>query len=355
MRADFFEKSEPSHTEAARVDMLRWTRELRIVSMVPALFALSTAAFGGVPEEYDSTGGNSLAFGGSVVTATAGSSAVRSNPGLLSLEKQYSVNGAYHWPTAGRDFYQLGVVDGKTSSVAAGFSYTGSMDQYQGVWSDKRDERENSLLVSEDSPVARRAALAFSMPVGKFFVGASGGYVEAYPPVETFSEEGAQLVKGFTLGAGMAAHLTQAIRVGVSAENLANKKVQFAAPTYYRAGASYFFGDVAVVSLDYRRREAVAAFEGSAPSMLLAPGQSAAKPIDAENLYAASGAVKIYDLLNVIAAAGAVNSAGGQRGQMSGGLSLNNQKFNFTYQAHRRDMAKSAVHHALSCGFDISL
>jgi hypothetical protein len=40
---------------------------------------------------------------------------------------------------------------------------------------------------------------------------------------------------------------------------------------------------------------------------------------------------------------------------MSGGLSLNNQKFNFTYQAHRRDMAKSAVHHALSCGFDISL
>ncbi|MEI6399609.1 MAG: hypothetical protein WCO71_12645 [Pseudomonadota bacterium] len=81
-----------------------------------------------VPEEYESTGGQSLAFGGSVATGLGGASAIRANPALMALEKEYSINGAYHWPTAGRDFYQVGVVDGKTSPIAAGFTYTGAQD-----------------------------------------------------------------------------------------------------------------------------------------------------------------------------------------------------------------------------------
>jgi hypothetical protein len=313
-------------------------------------------AFASVPEEFDAAGGNSLAFGGSVATSADGAASIRTNPGLLSLDKQYTVNGTYHWPTAGRDFYQLAVVDGKTSSVAAGFSYTGSLDQYQGVWSEEKDNQQpEKLELSKDTPVTRRAALAFSVPIGKLFLGAGGGYVEANPPVETFSEEGSRKIKGFTLEGGVVAHITQALRVGLSAENLANKKVQFAAPTYYRAGASYFFGDDAVVSLDFRRREAVDAYEGGDPVMLLAEDQASGKAVAPENLYSISGAVKVYDLLHLISSTGVASANGQQRSQASGGISITNQKYDFSYQAFKKDLAQSSVHHAVSLGLNIAL
>ena len=50
-----------------------------------------------------------------------GVDAVYVNPALLVLDREYSVTASYHWPTDGRDYYRLGVVDGKTSKYAAVF------------------------------------------------------------------------------------------------------------------------------------------------------------------------------------------------------------------------------------------
>lgn len=314
------------------------------------------AATPAVPEEYESTGGQSLAFGGSVVSGIAGASAIRANPALLAVEKEYTVNGSYHWPTAGRDYYQLGVVDGKTSSVAAGFTYTGAMDNYQGISSSKLQQSPSSSPgLSKDTPIQRRAGLAFALPLGKLFVGAGASYVEARPPAESLTEEDSAKVKAFTTGFGLAGYLTPALRFGISAENLANRKIQYAAPTFYRAGASYFFGEVASVHLDYRRREAVSLYEGLAPSFTMASESSANSATGAESLLNASASVKVYDLLRLVAATGQTRSEGHSATRIAGGLALVNRKFNFSYQALRPDLTAEAVHHALSLGLDVAM
>jgi len=308
-----------------------------------------------VPEEYESTGGHSLAFGGSVTAGLGGVSAVRANPALLGLEREYSVNGSYHWPVAGRDFYQVGVVDGKTSPVAAGFSYTSAMDRYQGISDTKvGDLGVPTTSLSKDSPIVRRANLAFAIPVGRVFIGAAGGYVEARPPAETLLAEDSKPIKSFTLGFGAAAQLSPSFRVGISAENLANKKIQYAAPTFYRGGASYFWGDFATLNLDYRRRESVSVYEGSTPSIALT-GASDDSQGSAENLVVASTAVRVYDLLRLIASVGQQKSHGISATRVAGGLSLVNQQFNFSYQALRPDVSSELVHHAIALGIEVAM
>jgi len=330
-----------------------------ICMMAPASAFSATGP--AVPEEYESTGGQSLAFGGSVVTGIGGASAIRANPALMALEKEYSVNGAYHWPTAGRDFYQLGVVDGKTSSVAAGFSYTGAQDNYQGLASSDEPQTQTSARpevvgLSKDSPVVRRASLALALPVGKVFLGAGGSFVEARAPSETLMEDSDVRVKGFTMGFGLAGHISEALRVGFSAENLANKKVQYAAPTFYRAGASYFLGSLASIHLDYRRREAVTLYEGRAAAFTLNGNEGAkATALSPENFLNASASVRIYDLLRVIMATGQVKSVEQSATRVAGGLALVNQNFNFSYQALKPNLSEEAVHHALSLGLNIMM
>jgi hypothetical protein len=351
-------------SETPRLTMSK-SQSLFRVATVLALISLPGNGFSAsgtpVPEEYESTGGQSLAFGGSVVTGLGGASAIRANPALMSLEKEYSVNGAYHWPTAGRDFYQVGVVDSKTSSVAAGFTYTGAQDNYQGLSSqdgtrDSTSNRPEVVGLSKDSPVVKRASLAFALPVGKVFLGAGGSFVEARSPTEALMEDSNARVKGFTMGFGLAGHLTDALRIGISAENLANKKVQYAAPTFYRAGASYFMGGLASIHLDYRRREAVPMYEGRAASFTLdGTDDGRTATIGAENFLNASASVRIYDLLRVIMATGQVRSAEQSATRVAGGLALVNQNFNFSYQALKPSMAEDAVHHALSLGFNIMM
>lgn len=336
-------------------------------SIVSTALAICTAISGqtiygadvAVPEEYGATGGNSLAFGGSVASGVCGASSVRANPALLALEKEYSVNAEYHWPSAGRDFYQVGVVDGKTSSVAAGFTYTGAFDNYQGVASRGAAESPSASRLgqmSKDSPIIKRAAAAIAMPIGKVYAGIEGGYVEARNPADTLFEGGAATIKGFTLGLGLAAHFSQAFRVGISAENLANKKVQFAAPTYFRVASSYFFGATASVHLDYRRRESVTLYEGSSPTFTLAgDSRPPAKVVHAENFVNVSSSVKIYDLLRLIAAAGQNRGENHSATQVAGGLSLINEKFNFSYQVLQPNVAAASVHHVVSLGIEMAM
>ncbi len=308
-----------------------------------------------VPEEYESTGGHALAFGGSVASGLGGVSAVRANPALIGLEREYSINGTYHWPTAGRDFYQLGIIDGKTSSVAAGVTYTSAMDDYQGVSASRSSASSSGRSVlSVDSPIVRRGNLAIASPVGGAFLGLSVGYIEARPPAESLSENDSKPNKSFTLGFGLASQLSKSVRLGISAENLANKKIQYAAPTFYRAGLTYLFGDIGMLNLDYRRREAVSVYEGQVPSLALAESDSK-KSNQAENLILGSAVVRVYDLLRVIAAVGQQYQAGESSTRVAGGLSLVNQQFNLSYQVMRPDMKHESVHHALALGLMMAM
>ena len=86
------------------------------------------------------------------VSFIEGSSATKINPALLVETKQYVVSGSYHWPVAGREYYEVGVVDGVTSKYVAGVSYNGYQQDYKINW-------ENGY---KDSSVMKRATVAMA-------------------------------------------------------------------------------------------------------------------------------------------------------------------------------------------------
>ena len=159
-----------------------------------------------VPDEYESTGGHIGGFSNGGVAAVGGVTAVRANPAMLSEDKEYTVSMGYHWPSGGREFYQAGVVDSKTSPVAAGVSYTGFNDEYD-------YSQDSSVEVESDSPIMKRAALAMSQSFGAFSAGLGGGYVEAHPlrGTESFVDD-EESIKGYTLNFGMAGYLGKQLR-----------------------------------------------------------------------------------------------------------------------------------------------
>lgn len=302
-----------------------------------------------LPEEYLSAGEQttSLANGGSL--SSGGYSAVRANPAMLATEKQYAVGGGYHWPAYGRDFYQAGVVDSKTSSIAAGVSYSSSMDDYQGTW-----DKEGKVSAGE-SPVKRRIGVGLAKNYQKISLGISGSFIEATDPVKAFDED-ADRVKGFTLGGGLVANLKQNLRIGLSAENLANKKMAFAAPTIYRAGLVWGAIKDFSVYVDLRQREAAPTFDVKAPSLsLFETSETKEGRIGAEQALTVGGIVRFYDLLRLSFGTGAAKQGSETSSTAAAGIALVNKAFVLAYSAQRPDMKLALVHHAVTVGLDVSL
>ena len=201
-----------------------------------------------IPDEFEAIGGHALGLGHGGMAAISGLSSIRANPAMLAMTKQYSVVGGYHWPTYGRNFYQVGVVDSNTSNLAAGLIYNGFMDG--------PEDSFEGLDRQFDSPVKSRISLGFAGTSQLLAFGVSGSFVTAV------STEGSELkeTKGLTLGLGVVGLLTPAIRFGLSAENLNNKEVAFVAPRTYRAALAYTLERV-TLHLDWKRRDRVDGFE----------------------------------------------------------------------------------------------
>lgn len=302
-----------------------------------------------VPDEYVSTGEHTTALANGGSLSSGGYAAVRANPAMLAVDKQYTLGGGWHWPSQGRNYYQAGVVDSKTASIAAGASYTSSMDDYQGPW----DEQGRPL--PSDSPVKRRVNLGLAQNFRTFSLGFSGSYVEAADPLVTFSED-APRARGFTLGAGLVVGLAQNLRAGISVENMANKNIDFAAPTIYRVGFSWAALQDASVFVDYRRRDAVPVYDAPPPNLAIVDkSEDTVENKSAEQTVTAGANVRIYDLLRFSAAAGMLNDGASNVSTVAGGLALVNKGFSLGYGVHRPDMRYAGVHHAASLGIDVSL
>ncbi|MCX6124825.1 MAG: hypothetical protein NTV34_08760, partial [Proteobacteria bacterium] len=280
-----------------------------------------------IPEEYLSTGEQSTALANGGSLSSGGYGAVRANPAMLAAEKQYTLGGGYHWPSKGREYYQGGIVDAKTASVAAGFSYTSSLNNYEGAWA------KDGSVMAEDTPVRRRANVGLGQSFKTFSLGLGGGFIEAADPTKTFSED-SDRVKGFTLGAGAVIGIAANIRAGLSVENLANKKVSFAAPTIYRAGLVWGAVKDFSVFLDLRSREAVLSYDAPPPAIgLFKTEQSSSKEVESEKGFVLGGLVRIYDLLRVSAATGMSVQGSRSSATAAGGLALVNKAFTFAYGA----------------------
>ena len=177
-----------------------------------------------IPDEFESLGGHSLGFGNGGTAASSGLGSIRSNPAMLAIEPQYSISAGYHWPTVGRDFYQAGAVDSKTSNIAAGLSYTSSYSEFGTNNAAAKDDHNFSYKY--DSPVKYRIAGGLAQPFSQLAFGIGGQYVDGFQinskNANNTTEELTR-VNGATLALGVAGLITKQVRFGLSAENLANE------------------------------------------------------------------------------------------------------------------------------------
>lgn len=305
--------------------------------------ALPAAAVG-IPDEYRASGGYGIGLGHAAMVADNGVSAVVLNPAMVALERSYRVSLGYSWPAAGRNFYQVGVVDGKTSKVSAGVIYTGFHEKFDG----------NGFLHTElDAPIKRRGVVALSGMLGKIAIGVSGQYVEGFQfaqdvhgltaltsSTHRYSATAHHKQTGVTAGLGAALALLPTVRIGASVANLANRKVRDFAPRTIRAGAAWLVTQGGEISLhlDYRERERIALFE-----------QEQHTP---ERLAIASCAVRVYDMVKLLAAYG--QSLVDKSGEFAAGLTLVNDRVSLSY-GFRRPWPRNSIEQSVSLGFAVAM
>lgn len=309
-------------------------------SVSTSLLAKNSEPPGRLPDEFESDGGHSLGFAHGGTAAVSGQGSIRANPAMLVFERKYEVSAGYNWPSVGREFYQAGVVDSQTAAFAAGFTYTSFRERFKNP--NELTDKEERYQATYDSPIKNRLSIAIAHPFSKFSVGLGGQIVNT-------AGDGEAKKRGVTLGGGVAGLLTPKLRVGVSAENLANRGIKDVAPTVYRAGLAYmlFDGDV-TVHLDYKQRDRVLA-ERLVFDTTLAEKQTYS-PF--ERMMILSSSARIQDLLRLLAGYGM--EVGGKRSSLSGGIALVNKNFSFSYLLGRPYMDKSTLHQAVNLELQIA-
>jgi len=202
-----------------------------------------------LPDEYSSSGGEAMALAGGGSVGVRGIDSVVLNPAMLGKAYGYSVNASYHWPRFGRSFFQVGVVDTVTSSVAAGVLYNRSLTKYQ---ADEEVNREQHLL---DTPINHRLQLAFAKSFSKIVLGLNLHYVQGHIPLREKEEEALNV---FGVGLGVAMDLSSEFVAGLSINHFGQGKIGYFAPRKIQGGISYFLPSFPLrLNVDYIRRTRV--------------------------------------------------------------------------------------------------
>ena len=218
---------------------------------------------GRVPADIESWGGMGGLSGGQSA-GVEGLAAVRLNPSRLQLAQSYEIHGAYHWPSYGKSFYQLGVVDG-TSAVKAGLLFTAPLkvdfaDPYaesepssEGEFVDDPEERSGRLWGTR---LRQRFNLGLSYSFGMAAVGITGTYVKGWMRRHRHFKFSSR--DGVTFGLGLSAQVLPSLSLGASTENLSNSSIKDLAPTFYRGGVAWsLLEGLVVLAGDYVHRQRV--------------------------------------------------------------------------------------------------
>jgi hypothetical protein len=200
-------------------------------------FAQSNLDFHNVLTESQATPGFGLGLGHMNTTHGDGEiSGIKTNPALLMGKKNYQVEANYQWPTEGRELYQIGVVDSRTSKTTAGLLYSGHFDKTKNL--------------RTDIPAKHRIHVGFAQRTGKFRLGIAGQYSAG-------DKNATNEIKGVRFNGGLIADVSDKLKIGASGENLGSKKLATIAPTTFRGGVSYAFSKGFEVQGNYMRRRLV--------------------------------------------------------------------------------------------------
>ncbi|MCI0569993.1 MAG: hypothetical protein L0Y66_04515 [Myxococcaceae bacterium] len=200
----------------------------RLLLLVPLLLVPATALAQSAPEPLlqQLVHARSLGMGGAYFSQGLSADAVSGNPAALGLFRSYRVELSGAWDTVTKaGVASTSVVDGVTSSVAAGYAY-----------------HYASTGRGVDRRVSHLNALGLSIPLGSsVFLGASGRHV-----LETANGR----PSGLTANAGLLVRMGEAFHVGVSGHNLVDfGHTDF--PRFY-VGSLGFVSGVVSAAVDLR-------------------------------------------------------------------------------------------------------
>jgi hypothetical protein len=305
---------------------------------------------GRISDEIESLGGHSLGFGNEAMAALTDLSSIRANPAMMSLEKQYQIGAGYHWPSLGRDFYQIGVVDSKTAQVAMGVLYTSAQKPYIPFSSDMK-EKDDRVHAYFDSPIKKRFAFGAAYSLETVALGAGGQYIEFYD----LKDQTKKKQQGTTLALGLAGLLTPTLRFGLSGENLSGRDMEDVAPKTYRAGLAYTtFGGILTLHGDWKNRERVAQELAPLDGEGLLPTTQENK-LSPEQTLGLSMSVKIQDLLRLVGGYSQSLDRKNPRQALAGGIALVQSNYSLSYLIHRPYMKKGKNHQAIQLAINMSL
>lgn len=303
-----------------------------------------------IPDEYETTSGHGIAMNNAGYASNDGYTAVRANPALLAMQKEYTASAGFHWPVSGRDYFQAGIVDSKTASVAAGVSYTGFQEDYA-----YPGAGEGTSDVSPyDSPLVRRGVVGLAQNFGAMSFGIGGTYVEANSIM--YSQEwldGQERVKGTGLNFGLGATLGKGLAVGGSVENASNRKIADYVPKTYRAGVAYQLSPAISTYLDARQRDRVAEFESDrVPKIGEAVPESEILE-NPERMVIGSLVAQVQEFLRLVGSYG--QSVTDERRSLAGGAVISSKNFSLSYTVARPYMKESATHQAVALSMQMAM
>ena len=284
-----------------------------------------------IPGEIEQAGGYAGAINNSGVSFLEGSSATKINPALLVETKDYVVSGSYHWPVGGREFYELGVVDGITSKYVASLQYNGFQEDYKVNW-------EQDAI---DAPVKKRASMALALPLKYIAVGANASYVEGY----TLNGTDLNSVKALTLGFGLYGKFTKHLKLGASIQNFNNDSIKSIAPMTIRAGVSLMLLEQQLlISAEFKQRQRIESYEGA---VLIDNFSELSYLEDPERMAYLSSVVKVFDVVRLMGSYG-MGLLEDPRKSASAGVGLAQGGYTFYYTIAKPYLSHEELAHSLS-------
>ncbi len=311
------------------------------LALASSLHAADRAVTSPLPEEIEAVGGQGAALAQSGVASVSDQAAIHLNPAMLYLHRAYDVGAGYYWPSAGRPFYKLSVIDGVTSRMVAGFEYTGFQDNLKD---------RNQSDIQGDSPVRKRASVALAIPTDFFVIGFSGHYVEAENAEDPSIEP--STIKGISLGAGLVALLGNQVRLGLSLENFNNRRVASVAPKTARAGLAWEDkSSMVTVHGELRQRDRSATLELNDPLLDGLSLTDVPRDDRPEQMALTGIQVKTFDMLKVFAGYG--RTIRGEKREVTGaGIGIYQKNFSFSYATSKNNPAakdwQSSLHLSLT-------
>lgn len=324
-------------------------------SMVLASLKLTAIEQGQrVPDEFESVGGRGLGLGNSAAAAMTDVGAVRSNPAMMALDKQYVVSAGLHWPSVGRDFWQAGAVDSRTSGVAAGLLYSAGREAYKPE-SEPLSE-EDQIRKYYDAPLKYRASGALAQPLGSLAFGVGASYLEGFVPENAErADSKLKLTKGTVYGLGLAGVLASQLYFSASVENLSNTQLRDLAPRIWRGGLSWG-GLLSGLSLnlDYRQRERVYQERMPVTFGMISLAPEGEGLTDDEKLVSASFIMSFQNLVQILGSYGE-DLSGTKRRTLAGGVAFSNQTLSLSWLAARPYLSDEQVHHAIHLSMQVTI